>query len=125
MATIDRYWFIKDGEIAIVQYDSTGTTVNGVTSRYISSSAGGTVKVHYVGRPEAMDGDAGDTSPIPATFHKYLVAKVIAEGYKDPRNIDLNNAQFFDAEFEKGVVRGRKEGRREYKATGRIVPGDF
>ena len=126
MATIDRYWFVKDGEIGIVQYDSTGTTINGVTSYYISPSESGTVKVHYIGRPSLMDGDPQDEpSGLAKPFHKYLVAKVIAEGYKDPRNMDLNNAQYFDAEFEKGVIRGRKEGRCDYKGTGRIVPVEF
>ena len=95
------------------------------TSHYISPSASGTVKVHYTGRPVDMDGDFIDSSSLPAIFHKYIVSKVIAEGYKDPRNLDIQAAQYFDVEFEKGVARARKEGQNNYTSTGTIKPVDF
>ena len=47
MATIDRYYYIKNDEIAIVQRDTSGITVNGVVSDLISPSTSGTVKIHY------------------------------------------------------------------------------
>lgn len=127
MASIDKYWFIKNGEIGLVEKSANATTIQGVSSSYVSPTVAGTdnVKVHYIGRPVAMDGAVSTISTLPATYHKYLVAKVIAEGYKDPRRMDLATSQFFDAEFEKGVIRGRKEGKREYRSTGMIKPVDF
>jgi len=127
MATIVKNWFIKNGEIGFVEKSANATTIQGVSTNYVSPTTAGTnnVKIHYTGRPVAMDGVATTVSSLPAHYHKYLVSKVIAEGYKDPRNIDLATSQFFDAEFEKGVARGRKEGKREYRGTGMIKPVDF
>ena len=125
MALIDRYYYIKNDEIGIVERSEDGVTVNGVISHYISPTTGGTVKVHYTGRPADMDGDFIDTSSLPAIFHKYIVSKVIAEGYKDPRNLDIQAAQYFDMEFEKGIARARKEGQNSYVSTGTIRPVDF
>ena len=125
MATIDRYYYIKNDEIAIVQRDTSGITVNGVVSDLISPSTSVTVKIHYTGRPVDFDGTASTESTLPAIFHKYIVSKVIAEGYKDPRNLDINAAQYFDMEFEKGIARARKESQSDYTSTGFIKAVDF
>ena len=62
---------------------------------------------------------------IPEQFHEVLVYKVVANGYKDPRNMDLNNAQYFDNEYALGVKEGKKFSRNNYTDVGMISPQDF
>ena len=67
----------------------------------------------------------GSYANIPSRFHQHIVSKVIAIGYKDPRHLELQTAQYFDNEFELGIKRAKKFTRSNYQRTGRIVPQDF
>ena len=39
--------------------------------------------------------------------------------------MEIQNAQYFDAEYEKGIKKAKKFARSNYITTGRIVPQDF
>jgi hypothetical protein len=67
----------------------------------------------------------GTYSNIPSRFHETLVSKVIAQGYKDPRNMELNNAQYFENEYALGVKKAKKFVRSNYQRSGFIRPQDF
>ena len=48
-----------------------------------------------------------------------------SSGYKDPRNSDLNNAQYFDQEYNTGVKEAKKFARSNYQTVGSIRQQDF
>ena len=54
-----------------------------------------------------------------------MVYKVIAMGYKDPRNLEIKLAQYFDAEYSKSVKQGKKFSKSNYIQTGFTRPQDF
>jgi len=62
---------------------------------------------------------------IPSQYHEVLTYKVIAMGYKDPRNMKIDAAQYFDAEYEKGVKEGKKFSKSNYTDIGYIRQQDF
>ena len=67
----------------------------------------------------------GSYSNIPSRFHEYIVNKVIASGYKDPRHMDFDVAQYFDNQYEKGVKKAKRFTRSNYQTTGIIKQQDF
>ena len=62
---------------------------------------------------------------IPEQFHEALVYKVIAMGYKEPRNMKIELAQYFDMEYDKILKEAKKYVRSNYQTTGQIVPQEF
>ena len=62
---------------------------------------------------------------IPGQYHEILTYKAIAMGYKDPRNMNIEAAQYFDIEYEKGVKEGKKFSKSNYQSTGTIKPQEF
>lgn len=129
----EYYYFIDThsaGEkIAIVQKATNAVTRNGFTSNYqtIKQSADNILKI----RGSWLDSDLSANSltstysNIPSRFHEAIVNRVIAMGYKDPRNMDLKVAQYFDNEWEKAVRRAKKFSKSNYVSIGRIVAQDF
>ena len=129
MANKQRYYFIdthsSNERLAFVEKGT--VTVDGVTSNYQTISEAKTVRI----KGAFLDDDlvvgtlTGSYSNIPARFHEYIVSKVISAGYKDIRNLNINNADYFNLEYTKGVRKARKFTRSNYGKTGRIVPVDF
>ena len=62
---------------------------------------------------------------IPSQFHEVIVNKVVANGYKDPRNQQLDMATYFDAEYEKGIKQANKFSKSRYRRGGAIKAYDF
>lgn len=131
MANKQRYYFIDTHtsieKLAIVEAGT--TTVDGVTSNYQSISEVKNIRF----RGSFLDTDlttttaglTGSYANIPSRFHQHIVSKVIAEGYKDPRHMELQTAQYFDMEYEKGIKRAKRFSKSNYQTSGRIVPQDF
>ena len=47
-------------------------------------------------------------------------------GYRDPRNKDLQSAEYFEMLYKKGEKRAKKMARTNYvEGSGRIIPQDF
>ena len=131
MAKKQRYYFIDThtaGEkIAIVERNTNAVTQDGFTSNYstVSEAKGLKIRGIYTDADLAMNDMAGTYSNIPSRFHEHLVSKVIASGYRDPRHMEIQNAQYFDAEYEKGIKKAKKFARSNYITTGRVAPQDF
>ena len=62
---------------------------------------------------------------IPRQFHQGLVYKAISEFYRDPRNMNLEAAQYYEAEYEKIIREAKKFSRKQHISTGYITPRDF
>ena len=125
----ERFWFIDThtaGEkLAIVEKGT--VTVDGVTSNYQTISEAKSIKIRGVFADDdlVVGTLTGSYSNIPSRFHEYIVSKVISFGYKDPRNLNINNADYFTLEYTRGVRKAKKFTRSNYIKTGRIVAQDF
>jgi len=134
MATKKEYYYFIDthttGEkIAIVEKATNAVSRNGWTSSYRTVQTAGTnilkIRGSFTDTNLAVNTMDGTYSNIPSRFHSAIVSKVIAMGYKDPRHMELNTAQYFDNEFELAIKRAKKFSKSNYQSTGRIVPQDF
>jgi hypothetical protein len=117
------------GVIALVEKSTNAVTRNGYSTEYTSISEAGTnnLRIYYIGQDSdlAVGTLTGKYTNIPDQFHEVIVSKVIANGYKDPRNMEFNNAQFFDQEYNLGVKEAKKFARSDFKTVGSIRPQDF
>ena len=123
-----RAWYVdKLGSIGIVEKGTNATTKDGYTSDWKSITEVKDIRIYAISRDVdiAKDNLTGSWTQIPAQFHEAIVTKVIARGYKDPRNMDLAAAQFFDGEYDMGLRKAKKFSRSYYQTTGTIKPHDF
>jgi hypothetical protein len=134
MANRKQYFYFIDthaaGEkISVLEKATNAVTKNGWTSSFKTVGTAGTDILKVRGIFTDANLIVGDTtssySNIPSRFHEHIVNKAIAIGYKDPRHMEIQNAQYFDAEYEKGIKKAKKFARSNYITTGRIVPQDF
>ena len=127
----ERFWFIDThtaGEkIAIVEKGINTTTQDGWATDYKSVTEAKGVKIRgvFTDSDLAVDSLTSSYSNIPSRFHEYIVNKVVSIGYRDPRNMELNNSQYFEMEYEKGVKKAKKFARGNFSMIGNIVSRDF
>ena len=128
---VQRGWFteVVGGDVKLAVVEKTSRTIDGITDNWQAiTETGLSLVIEAIGSNADLTSLSGTSTfdDIPSRYHKVIVDKVIASGYKDPRNMELNNAQFFDQEFEKGLKRAKKMSKSAYYAgPGRIVPQDF
>ena len=132
-----RYWFTERNKLAFVEGGSS-VTVDGVTSNLVSIKEakscvikGIAIPNHFPtgtqdGRTESyVNNEYGPLTEIPPMFHEALAYKVIAMGYKEPRNMNIELAQYFDMEYDKVVRSAKKYSRNNHQTTGTIVPQEY
>ena len=107
-----RYWFIDVNRLALVEKVTNAITIDTVTSDYqpISESSK-TVRIYAVVAVTdlAVSDTVTDTFvAIPKRFHEGILGKVIADGYKDPRNFDAEKSVFFQNEFLDSIKKAKK-----------------
>ena len=132
----ERFYYVDNNRLAIVEKNGI-TTVDGASTLYKSVSGITAVRINTLCKADhfntgsnivATDGgstSAGPLGHIPTQFHEALVYKVIAMGYKTPPTMDLQVAQFFDAEYQGILKKAKKFARSNYIQTGMIVPQEF
>jgi hypothetical protein len=123
-----RAWYIdRLLRIGIVEKATNAVTKDGYTSDWQSISEAKDLRVYAISRDADLErDDLGSTwAQIPSQFHEYIVNRVIANGYKDPRHMDFDVAQYFDNQYEKGVKKAKKFARSNYQTTGMIRAQDF
>ena len=131
MAKKERFWFIDNSDttlrMGIVEKATNATTKDGWTSKYKSITEAKDITLYAIIRDTdlAINALTATWTQIPEQFHEVMVNKVIAAGYKDPRNMEINAAQYFDIEYEKGLKKAKKFSRSNFSTTGRISPVDF
>jgi hypothetical protein len=129
----ERYWYpINDSgvRLGLVEKSTNAVTRDGKTSNFQSiSETGLQIRLHYISRGThlAAGTTSGDTNvpEIPSMFHEALTYKAIATGYKDPRNMKLEAAQYFDNEYQLAVKKAKKQARSNFISTGFIAPCDY
>jgi hypothetical protein len=118
-------WYINRGKIAIIQKSTNNkwesVTTNGKTIRIFCSKKADPLT------SSNMDSIPGSTEhgQIPSQFHEGLVSKAISMGYKDPRNINIELAAFFEKEYQEIEKRAKKWSRMNHSNGGTIIPVDF
>ena len=125
---IKRAWFIdKMNRIGIIEKGSFAVTKDGYTSNWKSITEVKDLRIFTISRDaDLVAGDITKTwGQIPEQYHETIVYKAIATGYKDPRHMDLEAAQYFDQEYSLGVMQARKDSRNSYQSTGMIKQQDF
>ena len=133
MALSKKYAYYIDREkLGVVEYGGTSNDSDGITNWQSISVSGKTIRIFCTKLADHMTSANMDTvsstiehGQVPAQFHEGLVHKAISIGYKDPRNINMELAQFFDAEFEKGIKRGKISARSNLAKTSTVKQVDF
>ena len=129
---LQRYWYIDRGQggrdrLAIVERSNNQLTKERVTTDWASVSEVKDLRVYTIDTP--ADFETGNLSledtNIPKRYHEALVNKVISMGYKDPRNMRVDVAQYFDMEYEKLVKKAKKHARSNMQTNGVIKQIDF
>ena len=123
-----RAWYIdKLKRIGIVEKGTNATTKDGYTSDWKSITEVKDLRIYAISRDTDLDASnlTNTWLQIPEQFHEAIIYKVIAMGYKDPRNMEINNAQYFDMEYTKGIKEAKKFSRSNYQSVGRARPQEF
>ena len=123
-----RAWYIDTLlKLGIVEQGNNVATKDGYTSNWKSISEVKDLRLYTISRDAdlAVDTMTGSWSQIPEQFHDTIISKVIASGYKDPRHLDIDLAQYFDMEYMKGLKEAKKYSRSYYKTHTVIKPQDF
>jgi len=133
-----RYWYLHQNRLALVETPAKSRTVDGTTEHYSTITEGGkkirihtiSLAAHFNTGADATSADltsttTGPLDEIPKQFHEALVYRVIAMGYKTRSYFDGNLAQFFDIEFEKVVRNAKKYSRAGYQRSGKVIQVDF
>jgi len=129
MATrVARAWYIdKLGKIGIVERATNAVSKDGYNSDWTSITAVKATRIYAISRDSdiSINELTNTFLQIPGQYHEVLTYKAIAMGYKDPRNLNIEAAQYFDMEYEKGVKEGKKFAKSDYTDIGSVRQQDF
>tara|TARA_R100000808_G_scaffold16583_1_gene37378 strand:+ start:3579 stop:3968 length:390 start_codon:yes stop_codon:yes gene_type:complete len=123
-----RAWYVdKLLKIGIVEKATNAVTRDGYTSHWQSISEAKDLRIYAISRDADLSVDAmtATWSQIPEQFHDIIINKVISMGYKEPRNMQIDVAQYFDMEYEKGIKEAKKYSKGYYKTHTFVKPQDF
>ena len=124
---VKRAWFtdIVSGDLHLAIVENTPRTVDGVTDQWQALSEVLTVRYEAI----ICNGDLTTVSStyadIHSRYHKTIVNKAIAMGYRDIRNKDLQSAEYFDGLYNKELRKAKKFSKGQTVTSGRIIPQDF
>ena len=126
---VKRAWYtqIVSGDTMTGIVENTSRTIDGVTDEWKTLTESG-LKINV--ELSMLNADLTNPSStwvdIASRYHKSIVDKAIAMGYRDPRNKDLQSAEYFENLYLKGEKRAKKMAKSHYfEGSGRIIPQDF
>jgi len=127
---VKRGWFIEHeaGVASIALVEKTSRTVDGITDEWQAITETGlkaVIEFTTVDADLSANSPTGSYNEIPDRYHKAIVDKAIAMGYRDPRNQNIQNAQYFETLYLEAKRRAKKLAKSNFQTTGRIVPQDF
>lgn len=128
MAKKTRAWYIdKLKRIGVVEKTTNVSSKDGFTSDWGSISEVKDLRIYAISRDAdiVINALTNTFTQIPAEFHEVLVFKAISMGYKDPRNLNVELAQYFDSEYMLGTKEAKKFSRANYQTSGYVAPQDF
>ena len=132
MATTKKYGWFKEyyasnnGAERLAIVENTSKTEGGVTDNWSAISTDNTkIRFEFSSIPSITGMSTVLSNNLESRYLKGIVDKAIATGYKDPRHMDLEVAQYFENEYEKTLKKAKKHAKGHLITTGRIVPQDF
>ena len=125
----ERYWYISNDRLAIVEKATSTLTRDGKSSDYQSISEVKEIRIYAIAQATDFTTDLTEVSEIPTQFHDALAYKVISDGYLKSGLEEFNPqvSQIFDMKYEALIKDGKKQGRDNYVSSGSAVirPTDF
>ena len=133
MALSKKYAYYTDrGKLGLIEYGGISNDSDGGTKWQSISTSGKTVRIYCTKLADHMTSGNFNTlsstiehGQIPGQFHEGLTYKAISMGYKDPRNINIELAAFFEKEYQQVEKRAKKFARMNRQSSGYIKSVDF
>ena len=124
---VKRGWFIEviNGDKVLCLVEKPSRTVDGITDNWRAVTEVTNTVIELAMADIDLTGVTSSYNEINSRYHNVIVDKVIAMGYRDPRNQNLQNAEYFENLYQKGLKRAKKYSKSSNLSTGRIVPQDF
>ena len=121
----ERYWYIDNNRLGIVERVLNSVTRDDKTSDFQSISEAKEMRIHAIAQAVDFTSTLTGVSDLPTQFHEALSSKVIAEGYLRPPSLNPNIFTVFDAKYKDFVKEGKKYARSNYGSTGFIKQVSF
>ena len=119
-ATNERYWYVSQGRLAIVEKVNNAITRDDKTSNFQSISAVKEIRIYAISQATDFDDTLTQESDLPIQFREGLAYKVIADAYLIPPTVSEDLHKMFYAKYMDSVKEGRKFARSNYIQTGNI-----
>jgi hypothetical protein len=125
----DRYWYIDNGRVGIVEKVAEAVSRDDKKSDYQSVSVAKEIRLYTISQAVDFTADLAEVSEIPSQYHDALVYKVLSDAYLRAGAAEFNPqaSQLFDVKFKETVVDAKKEARNNYMTSGSsiIAPTSF
>ena len=121
----ERYWYIRNNQLALVEKVKKAVTRDDKTSDYQSISEVKEVRIYAISQGTDFGDDLEQESDLPLQFREALAHKVISDGYLMPPSIGMEAHKIFYAKYMNFVKEGKKFARSNYTQTGNIRQTHF
>ena len=121
----DRYWYVNNGRLALVEKATNAITRDGKTSDYQSISEVKEVRIYAISQGTDFGDDLEQESDLPLQFREGLSYKVISDGYAVGGGMNIEAHKLFFTKYKDAISEGRKFARSNYISVGNIVQTHF
>jgi hypothetical protein len=121
----DRYWYISNGRIALVEKIINAITRDNKTSNYQSISEVKEIRIYAISQGTDFGDNLEQESDLPLQFRESLTYKVISDGYSIGPSFNLDAHKLFYSKYKDSIKEGRKFSRSGYINVGNIVQTHF
>ena len=120
----DRYWYIVNNKLAVVEKVLRAITRDDKSSDFQSISEAKEMRISTISQGSDFTSNLNDVSELPIQFHEGLAYKVISDGYLIG-NVNIDAHKIFYTKYKDSVKEGRKYARSNYTQTGNIRQTHF
>lgn len=120
----ERYWYVRNNQLAIVEKVKRAVTRDDKTSDYQSISVVKEIRIYAISQGTDFGDDLTQESDLPLQFREGLAYKVIADAYL-VGNPNIDAHKVFYTKYMDSVKEGRKFARSNYTQTGHIRATHF
>jgi len=121
----ERYWYIRNNQLALVERVKNAITRDDKTSDFQSISEVKEVRIYAISQGTDFGEDLEQESDLPLQFREALAYKVISDSYLIPPTAAMESHKIFYAKYMNLVKEGRKFARSNYIQTGNIRQTHF
>ena len=121
----DRYWYMNNNRLAIVEKVTNAITRDDKTSNYQSISEVKEIRIHAISQGTDFGDDLTQESDLPLQYREGLAYKVISDGYLVGDALNPDTHKLFYIKYLDSVREGKKFARSGYIQTGNIRQTHF